>query len=65
MLVSELIKKLETLPQDRSVYCQVVGKDTGAWAMEFDIKTVESSDWMVALTVSHPNLKNLPMDDFK
>lgn len=62
MKVSELIEKLQELPQDRSVLCQVVGQESGAWNMEFDVLNVEQSDWMVRLRVYHPNLKDLDME---
>lgn len=61
--VKDLIKELEKLPQDRSVLCQVVGTEDGAWNMQFEFKNVEHSDWTVQLKVSHPGLKKLPMDD--
>lgn len=62
MLVKELIEHLKTLPQDRSIHCQVVGQKTGAWAMEFCFNNITHSDWMVQLKISHPNLLNLPVD---
>ena len=63
MKVSELIEKLKTLPQERSVVCQVVGQEEGAWNMDFEFSNIEHSDWMVGLKISHPRLKALPMDD--
>ena len=63
MKVKELIAALEDLPQDRSIICQVVGQDSGAWNMEFSVNNIESSDWAVHLRVSHPDLIDLPMGD--
>jgi hypothetical protein len=63
MTIRELIAELSKLPQDRSIICQVVGQDAGAWNMEFDFKSIERSDWAVQLRVSHPELINLPMGD--
>lgn len=63
MTVKQLIEKLKTLPQECSVMCQVVGQETGAWNMNFDVLNVQQSDWMVQLRVSHPTLKKLPMGD--
>lgn len=60
MIVSELIKELEQLPQDKSVLCQVVGVDgPEAWNMSFKVSDIETS-WMVQFKVFHPNLKHLP-----
>lgn len=60
MKVSELIEKLKTLPQDKSIICQVVPSEgSGAWMMHFDFHDVSTS-WMVQLRVSHTDLKVLP-----
>lgn len=59
MTVSDLIKKLQQLPGEKSVHCQVLGKSSGAWNMEFDVKDVRDS-WMVLLAVTHHELIHLP-----
>jgi len=59
MIVSELITHLLTLPQCKSIVCQVVGQDkSGAWNMGFEFSDVPSS-WMVQLKVEHPALITL------
>jgi hypothetical protein len=59
MTVQELIEKLKALPLGKSVLCQVVGKDGGAWNMAFDVNDV-SGAWMVQLRVFHEQLDKLP-----
>ena len=61
MKVSELIEHLKTLPQDRTIMCQVVPqeRDAGAWNMRFEFAEVPASDWLVVLSVSHPDLLRL------
>ena len=63
MIIKDLIKHLESLPQDRTVLCQVVGQETGAWNMYFEFNVIEASDWIVQLKVFHPTLVKLPMDN--
>ena len=63
MKVSELIEKLKELPQDKSVVCQVVGQESGAWNMQFEVNNITTSDWMCCIRVSHPDLIDLPMGD--
>ncbi len=63
MKVQELIEKLQQLPQDKSIVCQVVPFDPpGAWNMWFDVFDIQDS-WMVQLRVWHPDLKKLPEFD--
>lgn len=65
MRVSEFIEKLKTLPQDKSILCQVVGTEgNGAWNMQFDIVDIPEMSWAVQLRVSHPDLKALPDINF-
>jgi len=60
MIVSELIAQLLTLPQGKSIVCQIVSQDkVGAWNMGFEFSDVPSS-WMVQLKVEHPALITLP-----
>ena len=60
MKVSELIEKLQGMPQDKTVLCQVVPQEPpGAWNMQFDVADIATS-WMVQLRVFHPELKKLP-----
>lgn len=61
MKVSELIEHLKTLPQDKTVVCQVVPQEvgSGAWNMRFEFADAPRSDWMVVLSVSHPDLLRL------
>ena len=61
MIVKDLISELEKLPQDKSIVCQVVGKESGAWNMEFELNDIPDS-WMIQLKVSHRQLLNLNMD---
>jgi len=61
MIVKDLIKLLETLPQEKSITCQVVGQESGVWMMGFEFTDIKDS-WMVNLKVDHPRLKKLPMD---
>lgn len=63
MKVSDLVERLQNLPQGKEVLCQVVGQSSGAWNMSFDFHDVPSS-WMVQLSVSHPELMDLPMHGF-
>ena len=55
MKVSELVQKLQALPQDRDVICQVVDTKGGAWNMYFEFNVIGNSDWLVQLRVSHPD----------
>lgn len=60
MKVRELVAQLQALPQDKELVCQVVPEEpyAGAWIMSYAVADVPHS-WMVALTVSHPNLRRL------
>ncbi len=60
MTVQQLIEELEKMQPNKTVLCQVVAEDGSAWNMSFEINDVPRSDWIVALTVSHPELKTLP-----
>ena len=61
MLVKELIDILQEMPQEKPIVCQVVGQESGAWQMGFELNNINDS-WMVQLKVEHPALKNLPMN---
>jgi len=64
MKVSQLMERLQELPQERTVMCQLVAEDEpGAWNMFFEFENVDSSDWLVQLRVYHPELKRLPTGD--
>jgi len=65
MTPTEAIKILEELPENKSIACQVVGQNSGAWSMEFEFIDVKHSDWMIQLRITHPNLIDLPMDCFQ
>lgn len=58
MIVSELIKKLNEMPQDKSITCQVVANNGDVWNCDFDITDIKDS-WMVNIKVSHPKLESL------
>ena len=58
--VARVAESLEE-PQDKSILCQVVGQDSGAWNMNFELNDIKDS-WMVLLRVDHHNLNALPMD---
>ncbi len=62
MKVSQLIEHLKTLPQDRIIFCQVVGNSSGAWNMAFEFNPIDRAD-IVQLRVWHPTLDELPMSD--
>lgn len=59
MTVKQLIEKLEALPKEKSVLCQVCAADGSVWNMYFDISDVPNSSSLVVLTATHPDLKTL------
>ena len=62
MTPSKLIKQLQLLPQDKSIVCQVVGQESGAWNMGFEFNDIPDS-WMIQLRVEHPRLEKLSMNE--
>ena len=64
MRVRQLIEKLQAMPQDHEVICQVVGQDDDslAWNMLFDLYEVDGLS-MVQLCVEHPRLRKVPTDE--
>lgn len=64
MKVKELIKELEKLPQDKTIYCQIIPSEgDGAWRMFHELHDIPDSPW-VQLKIYHPELKRLPDIDF-
>lgn len=67
MIVEQFIEKLQQLPKEKSLLCQVVGTgdsiNPGAWSMEFDVHDIPGTSF-VQIRVSHPDLKELPSINF-
>lgn len=63
MTVAELARKLESLPQDKQVVCQVVGQQEGVWMMGYEFFDTPYS--LVQLRIEHPMLKVLPEINFE
>lgn len=62
MRVKDLIEKLQQLPPDDIVICQVVAEDgPEAWNMFWEVEKINNSK-TVQLRVFHPQLKELEMN---
>lgn len=59
MNVAHLIERLQQLPPDKAVLCQVVAHDGSAWNMHFDFRDIADAP-MVHLGIHHPALQSLP-----
>ena len=60
MTPKQLIEKLQQLPEDKPILCQVVpSKGRGAWNMDFEFFDIKNSGF-VQLRISHPELEVLP-----
>ena len=59
MRVSEVIERLQTLPQDKVVLCQVVAEDGKTWNCFYEFNDVKDSDWLCQLRISHPQIATL------
>lgn len=58
---AQLIEELKKLPQDKLIYCQVVGTEpnSGAWSMCYEFLESDNFKAGVILNITHPNLKRL------
>lgn len=61
MTPATLIEHLKTLPQDKSILCQVVGQKSGAWSMPYTFVDIPDSSF-IQLRVEHQQLVHLPMN---
>lgn len=57
------VASCEGLPDEKMVVNQVVGSESGAWNMAMDFIPKIRNGTLTCFSMSHPNLKNLPMKD--
>ena len=61
MKIKDLKKALEQFDDESEVLCQVVAENGTAWNMFFELSKARGDNNLVALSVTHPFLKQLPI----